>query len=217
MSEPFTPERVHEILTEVIQTGLRPPLKESPEVRALTHRLNLLHGIVKYRRDQMPGEVREAQAFAWALRILAGPLPNIRGSLVASLEAAERWGADMDRDLKRAAEVYGADLKRPEGGSVARAKARLETLDALQAAAEAAKELPVYPFAYVMGKPVEHWKDYTEDLIKAFKDAAGGSIEAAYRFVAETTPEMTGEKKPPLNAVKCAVKYRHRKSRVKQA
>jgi hypothetical protein len=175
MSEPFTPAQVRDLIKETAWTNsLLPP---DDGVRHLTRLLNQLQMMATYRRDT---EVNRALAtFALALRTMTEAAPSVRTVFVAEVDAAERWASSP---------IGAPDPSIP--------RSYLETFDALVAAAEAAKELPLCPYALVFG--IEHWKGYAQSLAIAYHGfCTEGTKEAAYRFIAAATPDITGEEPTP--------------------
>jgi hypothetical protein len=174
-SEPFTPELVRGLIMKTASPNSRRPPDDG--IRHLTGILNQLQMMATYRRDT---EVNRALAnFALARRIMTEAAPSVRTVFVAEVEAAER----------RASSPIGAP-------DPAIPRSYLETFDALVAAVEAAKELPLCPYALVFG--IERWKGYAQSLAIAYDGfCTEGTKEAAYRFIAEATPRITGEEPTP--------------------
>ena len=200
MTEPFTPELVHEILTTVMLRGPRPPGPKSQKVRFLTHVLNTAQWTAKYCQTQLPSEVKRGQAIDWALRILTEEAPKLRGEYVKALEISE---LPMPADIARVAAAYGVD----ERDEAEMARKSLETFDTLVAAAQAARRLSFYPvtLAFGIGGPDGGWLECALPLMEAFRVVTGGSTNAGYRFVVAVAPRLTGET-PTLDAVTIAVK-----------
>jgi hypothetical protein len=198
MREPFTPELVHGILTTVMRGGRSPPGPKSEPVGFLTHVLNTAQLTAIYCRNHLPAEVKRGHAIAWALRILTEEAPKLRGGYVEALKIAE---SPVPAEIAKAQAIYGVL------GAAETARANLETLDTLLAAAQAARRLSFYPAirGFGVGGPSGRWQECAMPLMEAFREATGGSIEAGYRFVVAAVPRLTGET-PTLGAVKIAVK-----------
>jgi hypothetical protein len=193
MTEHFTPKLVHEILTTVMLLG-RSPDPKSWKVRTLTVVLNLLQWRATYRRDRMPAEIKRANKIAAAIWVLTDEGPKLRGEYIGLLEP-------IPANFAKAAMALGVD----ERDAAETARANLEALDALIAAAKVFRErdLPRLPVE-ALGAPVERWEGYATDLVETFQQLTGGSVEAGYRFVAATAAAITGEK-PTVDAIKIAI------------
>jgi hypothetical protein len=198
MTEPFTPEAVRGILKEVMKGDQRLPTAEGWEVRTLTLILNLMQRNATYRRTRLPAEIERAKNIAKAIWILTEEAPKLRGEYAALLEISE---SPIPAEIARAAMAFGVDQQ----DGVETARANLEALDALLAAAQVFRErdLPRLPVG-ALQPPVERWKGYATDLVETFQQLTGGSVEAGYRFVAATASTITG-KEPTVSAVKAAV------------
>jgi hypothetical protein len=203
MSEPFTPEIVHDLLKAAMKGAQRLPDVRGWKVRGLTVILNLKQQSVSYCRNQLPGEIKRANGIAIAIRILTEEAPKLRGEYVARLKLL-------------ASDIFERRYREDEA---ARARSNLEALDALVAAAQVVRErdLPLLPSEVhcpgiagdahrqaLRDVPVEHWPEYAPSLVEAFQEFTGGSAEAGYRFVAAAAPRLTGESTTP-GAVKIEV------------
>jgi len=195
MTEPFTPELVHD-LVKVAMMGSRqpqPPDAKSEEVSRLTEILNHVRWTAEHCRSQLPTEFERGDAIARALRILTEEAPKLRDEYIEDLKSSEQ-----------------------SNWEVAHFRAKLKTLDTLVAAAQAAKRLSFYPRVVPFGfeGTTGCWTECVKFLMEAFKLTMGGSKETAYRFIEAVAPKITGER-PTLNAIKTEVKRKRWESRGK--
>jgi hypothetical protein len=135
-----------------------------------------------------PKELEQLQRIGEAIWVLTEILPEHRKDYATVPGDMERW------DMTDAA---------------AEARARLAAVDALVTAARAARELGL-PMAnnmmLVMTTPTKRWMHYAEELAAIFHTALPDRPKAAaYRFIVEVTPIVTGEH-PTLEAVETAFK-----------
>ncbi len=174
--DPLTPEIVHRLLKEALRNSQCVPSPKSEEVERLTASLNRLREYAKYRSTILPKETETVMHIGDAIENLIEDLPKIREKYVVTLEGAERWGLATES-----------------------AKANLEAIDQLMAAAQAARELglPLLPHAYVLGMPAERWTGCARYLAERFEEATNASKEAGYRFIAAVAPRITGEGPTP--------------------
>jgi hypothetical protein len=203
MTEPFTPKLVHDFVMAVMKGSQRAPGVKSDEIQSLTEYLNWTQQMAAYRRGQLPAEIHNANAFLTAIEVLATGEPELRGELVHMVDLCPKWAREDMRDGARQTWEERAD----------RYRADLAALDALTAAARLVRErqLPFQPIG-ILGTSVEHWPGYAMSLVREFQKLTGGSKEAAYRFISEVTPRLTGEKAAP-ETVKTEIMRQRARSR----
>lgn len=198
-AEPFTPEEVLALLrTRVLKDDARLPGSTDRAIVRLTKRLNVLRRLIRDWDGPSRAVLQQRWDMAEAIRIIAEVLP------------AQREDYVKDTALFEPCETTDG---------AAKAQAYLATFDALISVARAAREcgfpLTVDPKT-IPPLPPNHWQHFAQEMVTGFKSLLPKrSNAAAYRFVVEITPKVTGEH-PTFQAVESQLKKKRRVNRGKR-
>lgn len=202
---PFTHEGVFALLRdEVLKGGTALPGSTDPAITTLARALNIFWWKVKSWTGPWREEQKQLQKIADAIQVLTDIFPEQRKDYAAIAAAMESG------DMTTAAEEARADLA---------------AFDALVTAAHAARKRGL-PLALnmmlvmskpIMSKPTKQWMDFAEDLRVIFDHALPNRPKAAaYRFIMEVTPAITGQH-TTFQAVEAAFKKERFVDRGKRA
>ena len=198
-AEPFTSGEVLALLqNRVLKGDARLPGSTDRAIVRLTKRLNVLRRKIQDWDGPSRAALQQRWNMAEAIRIMAEVVPAQREDYVKDTALFEPWET-----------TDGA----------AKAQAYLAAFDALISAACAARKCG-FPLAVDPGTvsplPPKQWQHFAQELADGFKLLLPDrSNAAAYRFVCEITPYITGEH-PTFLAVESQLKKKRHVNRGKR-